>query len=86
MNIKNRITRLEKENGTDGICNCRGTLKSETYTQDLTDDSDDRERQLMGESVPDVCERCRKPIAKQVSVIQLIDLKKPDALSPRFER
>lgn len=73
MNIKNRITSLEKKTGTEGFCNCKGTLKTEIYTQDLTEDSADREKHLIGEPVPETCEMCRKLINKQASIIQLVD-------------
>jgi hypothetical protein len=71
MNYRQRIMRLTNKAG--GFCNCKQTVKTETYIRDLTSDSDNPELRLLGRAVPDICPDCKRPIEKEVSTFQLED-------------
>jgi hypothetical protein len=71
MNLKRRITKLEKATNSDGLCACDFVKRTEMFLQDLREDAEMNEPMLSGESVPDVCPQCRKPIDKQQIIIQL---------------
>jgi hypothetical protein len=71
MNIKNRIRTIEKAMGVSGsqFCECF-PQGCETWKQDLTEDGTDyREPVLMSEPLPDVCEKCEKPVQKRQIII-----------------
>lgn len=72
MNLKGRIKKLEKTTNIDGFCACR-KIWTETFWQDLTEDSKNTEPVLNGKSVPDICERCNSLTRKEQMVIQLVD-------------
>lgn len=57
-NLKTRIEKLEQV-GNSAKCEC-SRVKMESY------DCEGQEPQLMSEPVPDVCEKCRKPIKKTI--------------------
>ena len=75
MNIKTRIVRLEERTtkSNDGFCNCPSVSRFELYRSDLSIDSDSNEPKPMGELVPDVCVKCRRPINKDVIILQFCD-------------
>lgn len=72
MNIETRIKKLEKTNNPNGVCDCR-IRRTEIYLQDLSASSTDTEPRASGEPVPGVCPACRKPIEKQMLIIQAVD-------------
>lgn len=72
MNIQGRLKKLETSAGNPAICRCKN-FYSETYQQDLTEDTETIEPRLLGEAVPDICPHCQKSIEKQVFILQLVD-------------
>jgi hypothetical protein len=75
MSIKNRLHKLELTMRTGGaFCVCRDAINNvEMWQADLSLESNSSEPHLTGESVPDVCPACRKPIEKRKIILQLCD-------------
>ena len=57
MNLKSRITKLERATNAGGFCLCFGQLKIEAVL------SGGMTGTLM--KAPDVCEKCRRPVDKR---------------------
>ena len=57
MNVKNRITKLEKQFTSIEFCNCPETLKTEIRFLE----KENRDENIL---ISDVCERCRKEVKK----------------------
>lgn len=55
------------------VCGCRPQTIFEIYRTDLSEDSNSSEPVLTSRQAPDVCPDCRKPIEKQVIIIQGVD-------------
>jgi len=74
MNIKNRLKKLENEVIDDStVCACFPQKNTETWKADLGADSNTSEPELLGEPVPEVCDRCGKQINKDVIILQFVD-------------
>lgn len=68
MNITNRIRKLEGSRDSSDFCTCkRGKL--ETWKQNVFADGTETAPELFGESVPDACEVCAKPIEKNLLIL-----------------
>jgi hypothetical protein len=75
MRILNRLQRLEEQTGAkSSVCECYPQRNTESYVQNLGADAPlDSKPVLIGSLVPDICDRCGKPIEKQIIIIQCVD-------------
>ena len=68
MNIKNRLTKLENvTNINSEFCNCFGS-RTEFYLQL----SEVEEPELISPAISDICAKCRKPIEKEMIIIEAV--------------
>jgi hypothetical protein len=75
MQIITRLNKLEQQTGADSpVCVCYPQRNTESYIQNLGADAPlDSSPVLIGSAVPDICDRCGKPVEKQIIIIQGVD-------------
>jgi hypothetical protein len=74
MNIKNRVNKIESDLGFNSeYCHCSIAKHSEMYVTDLTSQSTDHSKKLVGNTAPDNCEKCGKRIEKEILSFILCD-------------
>ena len=87
MNLKTRIAKIEKAIAPgNGFCQCRDVRKKEIWFADLSAESDTTEPSFEGQPVPDTCEKCRRPIEKQIIVLQLVDQTTKDRFPEEWDQ
>jgi ssDNA-binding Zn-finger/Zn-ribbon topoisomerase 1 len=73
MQLKNRLKKMEKQLNVSEFCGCPDTPKLE-FIERRGGETDT----VITSSVADSCEQCRKPIEKQIIVINYVKSQKPD--------